>query len=1525
MTQPAVFVDSSNLGTVNLLAESNATLVSPPTVTSHTDRFWSSPPKLKTDQTKETLEIDFSDSNLTNIITFQAAHFPQTIAVQYIPDGGSTWSNLLDATTGNPIVITIHDSYPAVLPSSAVITTETHPQHDFQGHWVDVNLDITPVEIRRVRFLIQRFSTGIPPVDRTGSPVPYSVALQNIYVGYEISKAAHVPRAAIRDDSLTTHEPFASTTDMFGSTVEFSQRVNFANNLMNNSDADAPHVWKSEPQPVPDAVVNFYADVRDSTGAAQVIDQILIDPLYNGPTINLYYSNDNPVSTFQSNTSYLNSLQGSVFGGAIVNPTNIDFGVYGTPSYIKINNAGVVNFDADEPWWVGVEFQPNFNVNVDALDHAIFACGSFQIGFNKTGIYFMTSAGDRNTVLGSYLNTSPIRVVASFENGLLHLAVRQDGVTAKNDILASVAFPDTFTDQLIIGSNVSGTKFSNSTLTQFVLRKENWPGDDFLLNPNSYTTIPDFSGTALSDQNMLLVFDPRNVTAVYPSGFRGGTSQRFDLLSWTPIAREFQMQRGALEFPATKAKFWNLEITNLQPQYTDVYVPVTRTVKKFPPAIVSDSSAAVSGTDRSNPLDLPSDVQASLYNAIPSSDRPLYLGTGGNPNGVSNTEVYVSTDIATSTNLSTSLGNEWKYQPLHANTTAPRFHSISVHNYATEDVTQTANITYACGLRQISFARTQIASLQNAPIYEEPFFDKTGIFGGNWIATGDGTISSGAAVYAQAQSVTFQTQRAVRAVQFAAQTTDNQQILPDSDLSDGSWSNIGDAQTLGIEPSTPGAEAALLVSRRVSLGFWGDIVPIYGPTWNTLDGHVTYGQLEIGTNTPQFFGGIQSESLATPNGGRLYAATRVVATEDLNAPITVQIVDTGTQAVLAQSSTTVAKNQVKEVVTSFDIATLGGVVGRTWGDLIGKKTWQTFTDNFARSNSASLGRFTTGQVWSTPTGGTSLSIASGVATATSGARSEFDAGTPWGTFSFTLGNAITTGTHSAAVPVADIGGMYVMNDSTIETNNISSTIFTLSSGLTAGHKYDFQFMPTSLVPGGQQVGGTDPSSQPYSVVVFNNNVWMMTYTGNRAFSSVRALMGAATQTFTAASWTPNSAIQVDPISQIFTLPTPSNLTQTSITPGQTYSWTDSLGRVWMYQGAYTYAASGLANSAKSLVPGTGFPSGTPAGTQTIVDVNEDYGALEFNVTQMPAGLTASNVVLAYLYYNPTNTHALTLMGDGSIYNSVTATTVKASQLTSATAGVITVRFAAVSSLTTAFKSTWSITTQKQAIITLQGNTVKGVYAGNSLWETTIRGTGGAAAGTGSTQYSIIEGFGWYSDANLLSTNTSATTWTQVSYANTRTYGDLEAKTAPSAANIAVQVLQNGITQDFWYVESAALFWDPLIWEFSCDAGTTWWKAIDVKNNPRGVLMFPYGLTTYSGLAWRVTSYAPNVVISHLAIRPWYVGGLGQGVPARPTQLQAGPNVVPQDNYSSIDNDPRWKVWRNPIPRWWYANFKKLTL
>ena len=157
----------------------------------------------------------------------------------------------------------------------------------------------------------------------------------------------------------------------------------------------------------------------------------------------------------------------------------------------------------------------------------------------------------------------------------------------------------------------------------------------------------------------------------------------------------------------------------------------------------------------------------------------------------------------------------------------------------------------------------------------------------------------------------------------------------------------------------------------------------------------------------------------------------------------------------------------------------------------------------------------------------------------------------------------------------------------------------------------------------------------------------------------------------------------------------------------------------------------------------------------------------------------------------------------------------------------------------------------------------------------------------------------------------------LNHSSSPTWGSIDLTVLASGATITAQLIQQDSTGDTWQVDSIAVFEDAIVWEFSNDGGASWWPAYDVRNDARGVMMFPPPANGQGAqLMWRLQGYAPGLAVSGLVIRPWY-SVWPFGVLPRPGGIGFGPNVSPGDHYTQVENDPRWQIDASPVPASWY--------
>lgn len=1554
MTSPVspLFIDHSDLATLSEALGINAgQLVSQQ---SSSQQFWSTPARDAISPVQETLEITLTSPRLVNRISFDLARFPHSTQVQYLDDSGN-WVSVIDAASGAPAGVSITYSVPPKLPKATAIPGHLHPQHSYAGHWEQVTLTLRPITLQHLRLVLQRDPHGGIPLDAFNQPVAYSLAVANLVMGYKITSRADIPRTAPAADSFTVRQSFATTDDLLGSSVDYALRTNSATNIINNTESQSSLIWRCEPQPIPQAVVSFYADVRDALGQGQIVDRIFLDPINNGAHVNLYYSNDVPVGGFSSPSDPLDGTRATPIGTTKIVGDALRLGVYGESAAVVIDNLAV-GFDPTLPWWIGIRCRPGYDQGVDTVEHPLFDSGPVRLSLTDTGVSLFLPNQQVDLDV-AYLGGQDLTLLVSYDTSSFHLHVRStvDDQSADVDVITPIVGSSSV---LTLGSDLANDAYGNVDMVDFVLKEQLLPSEDFLLAPDVYSTantdllendqpatttispVEDFldipsayAQVALfenddASRDALLRLDPTNslVGPAFPTGLFGGPGNKYEQMIWTPIPRGYIMQRGWMFLPATKARYWKLEITNLQPEYRDIYLPTAQLVKTFPPEVVAAYRQLLADRDRGGVTDdLGLLTMATQTSATPFIDFPIYVSTGGTDNGFTNTEVYVADDATTADRLYRSRGWNWGYQALNSPSTAPRWTLAQRHVYRTELISSTNKLSYMAGLRRIEFARTVFTGSEDSAQYEDMFLDQLNVASSNWVydVARESLYSGQSDGKAVATSVVFGSTRNVRGIQFAAQQSEPAQLLPDPDFADPqhrNWSFVGDAQPV---PSTviPLVGTVLPVTRAITVGYWGDIAPLY-PTYGDLAA-TTYGALVNNVRQGQSFGGIISSPVSQPPGGRVYAAARVVAAADLATPLWVQIVDSVTSNVLAESSAVVKRDQVTEWYTGYTLGEGGTTHQNTYGDLSGPPTtpWPVFSDTFSRPNGTSLGTMDSGQTWTAGAAG-SLTIASGkAAVSVLGQSDTIDTATLWGTLNVTLGNAITAATQAASVPLLDLGTHYFYNDGHLAskaTNSVISSLFTPA----AGDKLRFDFLPTKAVQVSLLPAGYDPNIQSYALVIYRNNNWVATHLTVRQFPTVRGLLGAVGQTFTLFGWTPSYAQLPIGGKRVDHMPMPTD----GLLGADNASWTASDGSVWAVAGAYTFSQGlsyqGSVNRAQ--------PTDTGA-TSVTHDFGAMYGSFVFNVVQLAATVDPTTYMVALLDTNTTTYVSTYLRANGDVVQidgQGTVVVIKTNAVPSPAGGTIAVRYVNTNQLSTAFKTTYSIGgTATQAMIFVQNNSVLAVISGIGIWVNTWRGI--VSYNDGAGHFTIHEGMAWANDAALVAIDTRHRTWADVSHQGTYTYGDLAKTVLANTDQLQVRVLQKAASGDTWLQDTVSLYYDPVLWEFSRDGGLSWAPALDIRNNAQGVLIFPPspsgGNTNppQNQLMWRVTSYSGGSWVSHLVIRPWYQG-LMRGIPARGASSQQGPNVNPYDHYPAVEDDPRFKVWDKPVPRSWFFVYRDLT-
>lgn len=156
------------------------------------------------------------------------------------------------------------------------------------------------------------------------------------------------------------------------------------------------------------------------------------------------------------------------------------------------------------------------------------------------------------------------------------------------------------------------------------------------------------------------------------------------------------------------------------------------------------------------------------------------------------------------------------------------------------------------------------------------------------------------------------------------------------------------------------------------------------------------------------------------------------------------------------------------------------------------------------------------------------------------------------------------------------------------------------------------------------------------------------------------------------------------------------------------------------------------------------------------------------------------------------------------------------------------------------------------------------------------------------------------------------------YAELENYTYAQIESGQVQSDLYARVRQQGATRDEFHVHRVGLYDSPIAWFFSNDGGLSWWQAVDVRNDPHAVLLFPpppdpANVTPAQGrtLMWKVQTYREGATVNALHIRPWY-GDRSRTIEGAHTMEALGPNTSIYDNMPATDQHPMWQLTENWI-------------
>lgn len=398
----------------------------------------------------------------------------------------------------------------------------------------------------------------------------------------------------------------------------------------------------------------------------------------------------------------------------------------------------------------------------------------------------------------------------------------------------------------------------------------------------------------------------------------------YDLLGWTPVPRDYVLQKGYLHLPPTKARFWKLEFTNLVVEPYEVLVPINRQVRMFPPGVVS--------------------VHEGLRRGVADEALPPGVGPAMNVAGVrryqdavqavnelaSDDRRYEPTAALHSRDPGVhgrlrDLSWVYGFMPWHLGTTAPRFPTTQVHQYDSVEVRHTAKVGFFVGLNSIEAVRVDYQADDNTVVYVEHFWDANNIAETTWNMDPN-KLWNGANIGAEATSKPLPSRHNVSAVQFATTQTPPVQVVPDHDFLDpaltqtnwtdpDAWHRVGDAQLLySVFDNTVLMKRVVAPVRRAIEHIPGLPRPVIDPAFRQETFTIEDEEAE-----QALFGGIESPPLTLSSEGRVYAAVRFTLESDLTNPLLLQIVAVSNGTVLVEKEIGGHQGEMIEEYVGYDI------------------------------------------------------------------------------------------------------------------------------------------------------------------------------------------------------------------------------------------------------------------------------------------------------------------------------------------------------------------------------------------------------------------------------------------------------------------------------------------------------------------------------------------------------------------------------------------------------------------------------
>lgn len=525
------------------------------------DRMWLSQPRPGNDAKTDVLTVNFKLPLSVSEISAEILRVGCHVEIWYY-DRLNNWRQVMDESM-----------VPVTLDLS----------HSQAKSWYKAHFYCYPLVAKKIQFRFTRV------FDSTVGTAPYSVGMRNALIRRNIYTRA---------DGTQGIQPYQ---DALGNTI-----TSYVKDWdVSKAFDDQPYTfWRSMPMPDPEAVVCLYLDCRTTTGAAQLMDSLYLDPLYIQQTLNIYYSNDETVST----------LKLSPVSAMASTDTNTAWQL-GKGRWDTSSDPGSSSYRFPFVWgplvsqdcWIGIEWTPDFDpTDGPAQNPVLFeVTPPTETGQYWPTVYYDVGAGEIVLELTDGTDTQtysvalsppftqyvPLRIVVGWSYGPDIVLI---SVTTPNgtELARLDSDPADLPTRITLDGTIGFSDFRGLFTAHIVKLEHHDSSTNFQSNPDVYVSpdpeVSDATGVLPASTLDNAIYAAAWTTQEHGTG--GGHETRYQDKTWTPIWRDYVCQKGRLKFPQQiSAKFLKLEFTNLTEEPYPIFDSGIKTTYRVFPVSVTQT------------------------------------------------------------------------------------------------------------------------------------------------------------------------------------------------------------------------------------------------------------------------------------------------------------------------------------------------------------------------------------------------------------------------------------------------------------------------------------------------------------------------------------------------------------------------------------------------------------------------------------------------------------------------------------------------------------------------------------------------------------------------------------------------------------------------------------------------------------------------------------------------------------------------------------------------------------------------